>query len=162
MTNNRVENVIISVFGLIGLAFLVVASIFGLRFYRITQTYIKIEATVIYIDYEEEEMSFTYRVQGVNYILDVSYYNSLAEEGDFYEVYYNPENPYDAYLVANQMILIYVFGGLGLTFTLVSLLILMTKVVLQNRKKRCMTEGRKIRAKVIEFRYAYVNMNNID
>jgi hypothetical protein len=160
VTNNSVEKVIVSVFGLIGLAFLVVVSILGGRFYRITQTYVKIEATVSYIDYEEEEMSFTYRVQGVNYILNVSYYSSLAEEGDSYDVYYNPENPYDAYLVANQMILVYVFGGLGLTFTTVSLLILITKAALQNRKKRCMAEGRRIRAKVIEFRYAYVNMNN--
>lgn len=153
-----VEKLIAIIFGLIGLVLLVIGIIIAVNRMSFINNADKVTGIVTDIGYSRVKRGnevrrsgsteVTYIYEGEEYVKSVSAYSSSIDIGDSIEIYVNRDNPRDIELEPFAFLGVYIVGGIGAVFFLIGMGFLLFSGIAGKKKKRLMTEGRKVYAEV--------------
>lgn len=130
MKRSKLEHLVWIIFGVLGLTFLVVSNILIRMNFISKENIVKTHATIINIS-DNQEVYVSYLVNSEMYTNKLSSYSSSYHIGKEITIYYDKNDP--AKIIDNSIIvLIGVFGGIGLIFIIVAGIIIAFKI---NRSK---------------------------
>lgn len=131
--SKRKENLVWSIFLIIGLVFLSIAVILNTMFSEFRNNGGKTEALIYNIN--NGNVIVEYKVSGHVYKEVLNYYSDSMREGDSITIYYDLDNPANI-KSAEMFIIVYVMGGLGGLFALLGFIfiIIIHQKSLSNKK----------------------------
>lgn len=160
MKGEKIENIVWIIFGIVGVLFLSVA-IF-LNYWAIIPQTNRGEtiATIIEIEYRDNNDEYpdvlvSYEVNGQQYRTSLDSYSSSYYEGKEITIYYDKNDP-SKIMDNTPKILMYVFGGIGIAFLSVAVIINLFKLRNKRMKKNLRETGNIVNAKYIS---CYMNTN---
>lgn len=147
MNKKNVYTIVFGVFAAIGAIMLVVEIILGVVFSNkkqimelseavITEIYEYGDEHVVYVDYQFDGEFYSHKSLG--------YYSSSMREGDYTEIYVNPQNPDDIMGKNASNVGLFVVGLNGGTFFLIGGGGLMYRYLRKRRNKRLFREGKRM------------------
>lgn len=139
--NKKLFKIVGAIFTIVGLAMIISSIVVGIDSNKFYKTAVKTEATIMYIDtysdydHKQKKMKTRHDVyvsyeteEGEYYTYEkLGYYSSNMSEGQNISIYYDPENPSDIRSKSGSKLMIYIFGGLGIVFLPLGIILLTRK-----------------------------------
>lgn len=110
------------VFFVIGFAFTMVALAPLISMSIHQGEYKETEAYIFYVDHVYQDVEVSYSVDGKAYMEKLNYYSSSMEPGDTLSIKYNVDQPSKIKVVSATIIFTSIFGGIGLLFVVIGLI----------------------------------------
>ncbi len=162
MSSNRTLNIMMGIFGVVGLVFLIVSGLTIVHHNKVLTTWDSTPAvitdmehtrdfdgdshTTVYVDYEYKGQSFRE--------MELGYYVSTMHIGDELTIYIDPVKGTIA--GKNEFLIMGgVFGVIGLVFFLISLIMFIRQILSKHKYEDLMTNGMTIYAEIVSMNMDY-------
>ena len=159
------EKLLFGIFSLIGILFIIVSIVCGINGSRKNKEYEHVTGQIVDIVHHDDnyDVYVTYRLNGNEYddIL-INTYTSNMREGADIKLLVDPDDPFKADSPTGTLILVLVFGLMGVTFACVGIIPLVIKEKRRKKNEDLVNNGTAVWAKVhhVEINSTY-SVNNI-
>ena len=157
---NLTENLLLGIFGIVGVLFIIVAIISGVSGSKKKAGYEAVDGIISDIEHHGDSsyVYVDYTYNGQNYSsIQLDTYVSSMRKGDDIELYLDDSDPFKPYYPGSTVIIVLVFGVMGLIFSLVGIIPTALKAVHGKKDRELVEAGYSVWAAVeaVERNYRY-------
>ena len=105
-------------------------------------------------------VDYTYKGEKYEFV-DLKYSTSSLHKGSQIEIYVNPEDPWDITVPAAARLILWIMVPIGLVFSVVGFLIAFFDIKNGAKRKKLLTNGRRIPCEVVAVQMSNVTFNNV-
>ena len=145
------EKLLFGVFSCVGIIFIIVSILCGVNGVRKNKEYEHITGQIVDIVRHDDshDVYVSYRLNGTDYDdIRINTYTSSMHEGDDIELLIDPKDPFDADTPTGTVILVVVFGIMGVIFACVGIIPVIVKEKRRRKNEDLVNNGTAIWAKV--------------
>jgi len=156
---NKALSILGIVFAILGAGFLIAAIFLTNYHIACINNWDECEATIIYINHNEENIKISYNYKSKIYQKTIGFYSSDLENYDKLMISVNPDNAMDIYLHDNNVFIVfYIIGGV---FVIIGISLFCSYKYNEKNKNKCLEYGLKRICKNVGIVKCNTTVNNV-